>query len=157
MKHSRSKMPAVNCCLAIHVWVSVGIFSQSLRRVGLLVAESEANVFDRPSFSLCNQIAIPAAIGTPALENMVLSNLAVSREECSIVDCRWGKGTWQKMATDSRRAFCWERATSFERRTGWGGGEVEGGWGGECSKLEVAEEHFLGLPGFPHCCQSAPG
>ena len=87
------------------VWVSVGIFSQSLRRVGLLVLESEANVFDRPSFSLCNQIAIPAAIGTPALENMVLSNLAVSREECSIVDCRWGKGTWQKMATDSRRAF----------------------------------------------------
>ena len=105
MKHSRSEMPADNCCLAMPAWVSVGIFSQSLRRVGLLVSESEANVFDRPSFSLCNQIAIPAAIGTPALENMVLSNLAVSREECSIVDCRWGKGTWQKMATDSRRAF----------------------------------------------------
>ena len=106
MNHSKSKVPAVNCCLAMLAWVSVGIFSQSLRRVGLLVAESEANAFDRPSFSLCNQIAIPAAIGTPALENMVLSNLAVSREECSIVDCRWGKGTWQKMATDSRRAFC---------------------------------------------------
>ena len=106
MNLSKSKVPAVDCCLAIPAWVSVGIFSQSLRRVGLLVSESEANVFDRPSFSLCNQIAIPAAIGTPALENMVLSNLAVSREECSIVDCRWGKGTWQKMATDSRRAFC---------------------------------------------------
>ena len=113
MNLSECKVPAVNCCLAIPAWVSVGIFSQSLRRVGLLVLESEANVFDRPSFSLCNQIAIPAAIGTPALENMVLSNLAVSREECSNVDCRWGKGTWQKMATDSRRVFLLRMSNKF--------------------------------------------